>query len=410
MSSSKSKSTSVSSGGLHNLKAELAKKKEEFNARRAATGSYKASEFKRPEKKVSQWARQNKGINSRNARDIELEEVSKPTIENARAALERKAALYEKLRKGKTGGLSEKQYDSLLVDFDAQEYNDDAFSSDSDDVDESASVPQRPRDEEDDPMVEYEDEFGRIRTAKKSEVPRHLVKKDEDEYTNDDEVDPHAIYGEQGHFPVYVPSEERMSEIEEAYAEATKDPTAHYDASRENRTTGAGFFQFSADEATRARQMEELKRVREETENARKDAGLDEDSAAPAMDPMEALARLAKGKGKETETESDAASSAPKITGRGIDKRKRELEERRKALDAKRRKTGQNNTVSSDAPPAAQQNPADPSPGLTTNTQPSTSPSSATSSRKRDKTKKSAAPADAADDFLAQLEADLRRS
>ena len=36
-------------------------------------------------------------------------------------------------------------------------------------------------------MVEYEDEFGRIRTALRSEVPRHLVpdnqpSNDEDEY------------------------------------------------------------------------------------------------------------------------------------------------------------------------------------------------------------------------------------
>jgi len=30
-------------------------------------------------------------------------------------------------------------------------------------------------------MVEYEDEFGRIRTAKRSEVPRNLVLNQEDE-------------------------------------------------------------------------------------------------------------------------------------------------------------------------------------------------------------------------------------
>lgn len=34
--------------------------------------------------------------------------------------------------------------------------------------------------QDDDPMVEYEDEFGRIRTARKSEVPRNLVKTDDD--------------------------------------------------------------------------------------------------------------------------------------------------------------------------------------------------------------------------------------
>jgi len=38
------------------------------------------------------------------------------TVESARAALERKAKVYEKLMKGKSGGLSEKQYEGLLVD------------------------------------------------------------------------------------------------------------------------------------------------------------------------------------------------------------------------------------------------------------------------------------------------------
>lgn len=49
-------------------------------------------------------------------RDAELEAVSKVTVESARAALERKAKVYDKLMKGKSGGLSEKQYEALLVD------------------------------------------------------------------------------------------------------------------------------------------------------------------------------------------------------------------------------------------------------------------------------------------------------
>lgn len=49
-------------------------------------------------------------------RDAELEAVSKVTVESARAALERKAKVYDKLMKGKSGGLSEKQYEGLLVD------------------------------------------------------------------------------------------------------------------------------------------------------------------------------------------------------------------------------------------------------------------------------------------------------
>jgi len=67
-------------------------------------------------KKPTVWTRQNKGLQSRAARDVELEAVSKPTLESARAVLERKAKIYDKLRKGKTGGLNDKQYDALLVD------------------------------------------------------------------------------------------------------------------------------------------------------------------------------------------------------------------------------------------------------------------------------------------------------
>jgi len=37
-------------------------------------------------------------------------------------------------------------------------------------------------------MVEYEDEFGRIRTAKRSEVPRNLVLNQEDEADEDEYV------------------------------------------------------------------------------------------------------------------------------------------------------------------------------------------------------------------------------
>jgi hypothetical protein len=48
-------------------------------------------------------------------RDVD-DEISKPTLESARAKLERKSKIYEKLSKGKSGGLSDKQYESLLVD------------------------------------------------------------------------------------------------------------------------------------------------------------------------------------------------------------------------------------------------------------------------------------------------------
>jgi hypothetical protein len=42
--------------------------------------------------------------------------ADRSTAESARAVLERKAEIYEKLRRGRTGGLSEAQLEGLLVD------------------------------------------------------------------------------------------------------------------------------------------------------------------------------------------------------------------------------------------------------------------------------------------------------
>lgn len=66
--------------------------------------------------KPSKWTLPNKGVERRAARDLEQEVLERRTVESTRAALERKAKIYEKLKKGQSGGLSEAQYDGLLVD------------------------------------------------------------------------------------------------------------------------------------------------------------------------------------------------------------------------------------------------------------------------------------------------------
>ncbi|KIK95423.1 hypothetical protein PAXRUDRAFT_140684 [Paxillus rubicundulus Ve08.2h10] len=332
--SDKAKAAGVSVTSFFDLKAELAKKSDEFAKNKAAGGpKYVAGQAKRPEKKPTVWARSNRGVQARSARDVELEEVSKVTVESARAALERKAKVYEKLRKGKSGGLSEKQYSALLVDFDSKDI--DHYSSDSDDVDESLTVPTKPGEEEDDPIIEYEDEFGRLRTSRRSEVPRHLLPRSQ----NEDEVDDaDVIHNPVGFYPVYEPSAERIQAVEEEFAEAENPLSAHYDASKEVRAKGAAFYQFSADEETRKQQMEELRVAREETRKTREDMG------ALDVQPGEV-------EGLREEGESSGS--------RALAKRKREIENRRALLEAKRRKakteevvaTGSSST--STAPPTS---------------------------------------------------------
>ncbi|KAG2017904.1 hypothetical protein CC2G_007365 [Coprinopsis cinerea AmutBmut pab1-1] len=176
---SKAKAKGISATSFFDLKAELAKQEAEFAENKAAgQTSTIVGGIKRPDKKPTVWARQNKGVAARASRDIEQEAIDRPTLESARTILERKSKIYEKLRKGKSGGLNEAQYNALLVDFDLQGPSH-HYESDSDDIDESLTVPTAPTD--DDPIVEYEDEFGRVRTARRSEVPRHLLKDDEDD-------------------------------------------------------------------------------------------------------------------------------------------------------------------------------------------------------------------------------------
>ncbi|EPQ54045.1 hypothetical protein GLOTRDRAFT_62527, partial [Gloeophyllum trabeum ATCC 11539] len=318
----KAKAAGVSASSFLDLKAELAKHEEQSSKTK---GPRNTPVFAGPSKKPSAWLKNNKGVKARAQKDvIELEAVSKPTLEKARAVLERKAKIYEQLRKGKSGGLSDKQYEALLVDFDQDAPN--AYESDSDDVDESLSVPKAPQAEEDDPIVEYEDEFGRIRTARKSEVPRHLAPPEPgaiEEILGDDSD---VIYNPVNHFPTYEPSAERITQIQESLADDANPLNIHYDASAEVRAKGAAFYQFSADEETRARQMDELRRAREETERVRREAG--------ALDVRAGEVEGMRG----GEHEDALGESKAVMKSRAMEKRKRELEERRRLVDAKRRK------------------------------------------------------------------------
>ncbi|THH09312.1 hypothetical protein EW145_g2119 [Phellinidium pouzarii] len=349
--SSKAKAAGVSASSFLDLKAELAKQESDFLRKKGAqaAGGLRGD-------KGTVWARANKGVAARNARDIEAARAGRQTAESARAALERKAAIYDKLRRGRTGGLSEAQQDALLVDvsgpchcslvhwmvdcgggvpsvgialvqFDSKPVSD-HFSSDSEDVDESLTVP-KPLDE-DDPLVEYEDEFGRMRTVRRSEVPRDLVRNAEAEEAVDD--DPFVVINPVNHFPVYEPSAERVAAIQEAASEAANPLAAHYDAAREVRAKGAGFYAFSADENARAKEMEALRAAREETTQARREAGAVDIKPGDIEGMVEEEGKEdAGGKGKGKENVLAARSQA-------MEKRKRELEERRKLVDAKRRK------------------------------------------------------------------------
>ncbi|KAL5526112.1 hypothetical protein ACEPAG_7450 [Sanghuangporus baumii] len=376
--SARAKAAGVSASSFLDLKAELAKKESEFTKK-----------VPPPEKgKGTVWARTNKGVAARAARDIAALAADRVTAESARAALERKAKIYEKLRKGKTGGLTEAQIDSLLVDFESKSV-DDEFSSDSEGADESVKVP-KPADDEDDPIIEYEDEFGRVRTARRSEVPRQYMPSAHEEQEHDD--DPFVVHNPVDHFPVFEPSAERLAELQKAAEEADKPLESHYDATREVRAKGAAFYAFSTDEERRQREMDELRKAREETERARRDTGA-LDVKPGESEGLATVVGDGEEKGKET------------AHSRAMEKRKREIEERRKLVEAKRRKLKGGDKES--GAPASAKNATERIDPFASAEADAIVKSRKSKSRRDQKAPASTPSTNSADDFLAALEHDL---
>ncbi|GAA5875733.1 hypothetical protein JCM8547_007053 [Rhodosporidiobolus lusitaniae] len=339
MAPTKKGKTTVSSSSFLDLKAQISKHEDDFNKSRQSGGaSTLVGGVPRVAKKLPAWAMKNKGVSARQAKDEVVYEdeaaTGKGDPSRIKEQLERKAAIYDKIRKGRTGGLSEDQIGSLLVDFDRKTYDNPDTSDDdsaSSDVDESLTVPQRPVDDEPgeayshihDPLVEYTDEFGRTRMIPRSEVPRGAPFQDsnalEGQVQTADEA-PSAFapgegpdarnvyYGDQTSFPVYEPDPAILAQRAATLAAAAAAPLVdHYNSKEENRTRGAGFYQFSGNEAERQAQMEALKREREETERKREEARREGDRVR---------------KVREDEKEE----------------RKRKIEEKRREVEEKRKK------------------------------------------------------------------------
>ncbi|KAI9139441.1 hypothetical protein BKA69DRAFT_633594 [Paraphysoderma sedebokerense] len=309
----------VSASSVLELKAELLKNTQRFNETRDSSkpsstistklsdkfllttkkGKQKAKKQKREDKETKKQERRESSNKGKEKADDE------PSWEETKVALERKAKLYDRLKKGDFdvdvmeggGEIDEK---GPLVDFvkkvyerkqglvqesssdeesgskdkiqetSMQEKNSDESESEySDRMDEEQEydhVPSRTQNQppisseetytiltpnDPDPLIELTDEFGRARTIRLSELPRHQPQ----------------------------PSEDYMDQEYESYEPARLDEPfiKRYNNRAEIRTVGVGFYQFSLDEEERKRQMEELRKLRQETlrkRNERKD-GLD---------------------------------------------------------------------------------------------------------------------------------------
>ncbi|KAI4087141.1 MAG: hypothetical protein LQ344_006983 [Seirophora lacunosa] len=132
-------------------------------------------------------------------------------------------------------------------------------------------------------LVDYEDEFGRQRRVTRSERTRETRRRAAVTYAESQlqsfaarpTAPSSVIRGDTIQAAAFNPDRtvsEQMAELARKRDKSlTPPPETHYDASKEIRAKGVGFYAFSQDEAGRKREMEELERRRGETERVRRE-------------------------------------------------------------------------------------------------------------------------------------------
>lgn len=199
-------------------------------------------------------------------------------LHRSKRKLEEKAKIYNRLKKGAL--IEEGEGDegnNSLIDFDQKwaerEAKGRTGESDSD----------LESDDGQGEMVDYEDEYGRARRGTRAEAER-VERRERNKVIGAEELDRMSarpaipsklIYGDTVQTLAFNPEEAHMEKMEELAKKRDRSLTPpemkHYEADKEFRIKGVGFYGFSKDEGLRAKEMEALERERGETERVRRE-------------------------------------------------------------------------------------------------------------------------------------------
>lgn len=200
--------------------------------------------------------------------------------------MEEKARLYSAMKRGDYVGAAD---GGSLIDFDRKwaenqaqggALNDLDTSSDSgNDSDVDATNHTYKQNE----VVEYEDAHGRTRRGTRAEAER-MERKKRNRLLGAEELDRMSarpampsdiIYGDTVQVAAFNPDSPIAEKMEDLAAKRDKSltppPETHYEADKEIRTKGVGFYSFSKDGVGRKGEMEALEAERRETERIRKE-------------------------------------------------------------------------------------------------------------------------------------------
>ncbi|KAL8757419.1 MAG: hypothetical protein Q9184_004208 [Pyrenodesmia sp. 2 TL-2023] len=208
--------------------------------------------------------------------------VDAADLHRSKRKMEEKARLYASMKRGDyvpSGKSSNNAEEHSLVDFDRKWAEDvEAGRNDPDTSSDDGN-----NDSEAESLVDYEDEFGRQRRGTKAERDRELRKRNATTYAQSQlqsfaarpAAPSNVILGDTIQAAAFNPDYTISEQMEELARKRDKSltppPETHYDASKEIRSKGVGFYAFSQDERERKREMDELEGQRGETERVKKE-------------------------------------------------------------------------------------------------------------------------------------------
>lgn len=247
--------------------------------------------------------------------DARLSEVA-PSVEQSWVALQRKAKLYDKLKEERGPDLGGRADEDVLVDFVRKAYEAKEDSdSDGRPGKRKRTNEKAPVDDDLDPWVEYLDEFGRTRIARRSQVPalppqpqqalaKGFVKAGQTAGTSDEP----ALLSKDMMIERERQEWEQSAQGELAAGAGTSAPR-HYDSNREVRNLGVGFYQLAQDDEQRKEQLEELKSLRNQTKQARETERARKDKRKERLEERRKmlLAKVRRQRGEEDTPDEDVA-------------------------------------------------------------------------------------------------------
>jgi len=285
MAANKSKQIEVNSASIVDLKAELFRKQEELRLERNSKNSSKQlsssttqvttestdnnSLYDKRLHNVSKLSKKtlsalpqnkreslkNQTSQSRSTDDLASKQEDDLALVKSRTMLEKKAKLYEQMASGSL--LVDPENEDLLVNFE-QKCMDSQLNS-SENCDDGNKE-----------LVEYEDEFGRTRLVKRADLHLYQASKSTDDKEGEakDRTQDHQDFDNSNDDF----EDDQWERTDDSYPDvpfAPRKSNIHYEDVREGeiRDHGVAFFNFAADEETRAKQMEMLEQMRRETED-----------------------------------------------------------------------------------------------------------------------------------------------